>query len=237
MSIIKATSPIALSGSHYAVNYAATLLQSLGADTVQSRDQNEHALVNWQRSGLLALCGPKQQAGLACPVPLPDCADGVLLALRSLSSAPRLDKIDAAALLSERARLMELGRSGPVSPGGTCRIINTATKPIALNMARETDWQMLPALFKHDCVASWAAIIEHCQQTEADALVEQGRVLGMAITNCPSELAGDDWLITEHFSATRRSALKRPRVLDLSSLWAGPLCSSLLHFLVLRCSR
>jgi hypothetical protein len=164
-------------------------------------------------------------------VPLPDCADGVLLALRSLSSAPRLDKIDAAALLSERARLMELGRSGPVSPGGTCRIINTATKPIALNMARETDWQMLPALFKHDCVASWAAIIEHCQQTEADALVEQGRVLGMAITNCPSELAGDDWLITEHFSATRRSALKRPRVLDLSSLWAGPLCSSLLHFL------
>lgn len=231
MSILKAAKSLHLSGSKYQVDYAEKLLLTLGACTEKSYDHNEHPVDRWLTSGLLSLCGEAGEPGLPCPVPLPDCADGALLALQVISKSPQLCNLNAAALLSERARLLDLSRQGSIAPGGSCRILNTRTSPIALNMARSCDWTMLSALFEETCTPDWASIARNCKSHDAATLTAQGRLLGMAITPSPSELPTADWLITQHFEPVIHNAYERPTVLDLSSLWAGPLCSSLLHTL------
>ena len=208
--------------------YAAQLLRDLAVEPPATLDLSDaHPAVTQARCGLMALSGEPQRPPQLCPAPLAACADGALAALASLAPTDRFAGLRGSALLTERAAVFGHGRNGRQSPGGSCRLLDAADGRVALNLARVEDWDSLPAWLESGTLADWDAVAAAVRTRETHELLERGRLLGLA-------LAQERWVDSAPwFSATggqprtaRRSA---PRVLDLSSLWAGPLCSHLLQ--------
>lgn len=219
-----------------AARYAQRLLGSLGVPAAQRLCVPEqHPAVAWAASGLMALTGPADGPPQMCPAPLAACADGALAALASLGPAGALDGLRGAALLAERAALLGLRRAGDVSPGGACRLYAAADGRIALNLAREEDQALLPAWLELEQLPSAAELPGLIAGRAVQDLLERGRLLGLAVApdqppDQPPDRGAGHWFSAEAVGQPRRSALPRaPRVVDLSSLWAGPLCSHLLQ--------
>ncbi|MEM9468087.1 MAG: CoA transferase [Actinomycetota bacterium] len=138
-------------------------------------------------------------------------------------------EVDGPALLGERAAIAGFARGGSVSVGGAARFERTADGWIVLNLPRPSDAALLPALVGEAvAVDDWSAIRRLLARDETAVLVERGVELGMAIAaadECPP-------MVSPGRAITRASSLRRvrsrPLVVDLSSLWAGPLATSLL---------
>jgi hypothetical protein len=210
--------------------YANLLLSSLGRPERVPEFQAEHPALAWARSGLMSITGRPDGAGQMCPVPLTTCAEGALLALRSLTTSEMLADFSGAALLAERAAMAGHVRAGATSPGGSCRLLHTTDGAIALNLARDDDWALLPAWLQMPCEANWSSVAAGVRKHSMHDLVEQGRLLGLAVCPLvPTPTKPVPWVRTMHASTQTTSRRARPRVVDLSSLWAGPLCANLLH--------
>jgi hypothetical protein len=103
---------------------------------------------------------------------------------------------------------------------------------VAINLARPADRELLPALFETDSLDpnSQEAIADRIVHSDAAALVLRGRSMGLAIASerevLPSPITPCVELTRGSSSTVERG--KAPRVLDLSSLWAGPLAAHLL---------
>jgi len=193
----------------------------------------QHPAIAWATSGLMDLTGLPDGPAQMCPVPLAPCADGALAALASLGSAGSLDHLSGAQLLAERAALMGLHRAGPVSPGGACRLYQTSDGWIAVNLARESDWSLLPAWLELEQAPAIEALPELVAQRHAQELLERGRLLGLAIAvdQAPDPNAPAWFSVIGKGPPKQPDSSRAPRVVDLSSLWAGPLCSHLLQAL------
>jgi hypothetical protein len=122
-------------------------------------------------------------------------------------------KMDPSAVF-DRSEAVSLGKPGVRSANNSARMIRAANGWLALNLARESDSELMPA---------WLAGRRAVEQGVED-LIEQGALLGLPVAR-----------VGEAFSATnliRKMAAggvpnrHRLRVVDLSSLWAGPLCGS-----------
>ncbi|HSV80652.1 MAG TPA: CoA transferase [Ramlibacter sp.] len=220
--------------SNLAAAYATRLLAGLRLEPLRAPSPPAlHPALRWSRSGLMALTGAADGPPMMCPVPLAACADGVLAALASLAPQGAFDGIGGADLLAERAAIAGTCRNGSVAPGGACRLLEAADGWMALNLARPDDWELLPAWLEAEVAAEWAAVAAVVRQRPLAALVEQGRLLGLALADAGVQVAPSPAAFVGLVSAvgqrTPAPALRRPRVLDLSSLWAGPLCSHLLQ--------
>lgn len=165
-------------------------------------------------------------------IPLTPVAGRWLQALARMSGSPALAALDAATLLGERAVLQGFRIPGRVAAGGGCRFYTACDGELALQLSRPSDHELLPAWLEADetvtsDAASLAALIAARPVAE---LVERGRVLGLALAAAATEtsqLPAASTLLLAGYE--RRTALPRaPRVVDLSSLWAGPLCAQLL---------
>ncbi|MBI2382497.1 MAG: CoA transferase, partial [Gammaproteobacteria bacterium] len=203
--------------------YAQSLLASLNSSPELSNCPTDHPATAWSHSGLMALTGAPDGPPQMCPVPLASCADGALAALCALQPGSPLEHLRGARLLAERAAMAGLKRLGAVSPGGACRLLSAADGRIALTLARGEDWALLPAWLESGVPADWDALGRAVRERPVGELLERGRLLGLAIA--PDAMPGakpDRW----HCAIDRA-----PLVVDLSSLWAGPLCSQLLHHL------
>jgi crotonobetainyl-CoA:carnitine CoA-transferase CaiB-like acyl-CoA transferase len=214
--------------SSTALAYAGRLLADLGLQARQPLAvPDAPPALRWSRSGLMALTG-EPAAPTMFPAPLAACADGALAALASLAPAGALDGIDAAALLAERAAVAGHRRQGAVSPGGACRLLRAADGWLALNLARDDDWELLPAWLEAEVDADWESVAAAVQDRPVETLIGQGRLLGLALAAMqpPDEPAA--WQ-RGFLPAKATSRSRPPRVLDLSSLWAGPLCGHLLQ--------
>jgi hypothetical protein len=217
--------------SGIAAAYAARLLDSLGVRGLTPDTDDEHPALAWAGSGLMRLTGQAGGAPQMCPAPLASCADGALAALAALAPPQTFDEMRGASLLTERAALMGLQRRGEVSPGGACRLYPAADGWIGLNLARDDDWSLLPAWLELDDAGatpeSLPQLIRTCRQ---DELVERGRQLGLAVAadRVPG-LEPQPWFSLVAEGPRGEAAARPPRVLDLSSLWAGPLCGHLLQ--------
>ena len=213
--------------------YGEQLLASLGAQPLRSLcGVDEHPALSWASSGLMALTGRADGAPQMCPIPLAACADGALAALASLASPGAFDGLRAAQLLSERAALAGLQRAGSAAAGGSCRLLAVADGSIALNLAREDDWALLPAWLEQEVAETWQAVADAVRLRRSAELIERGRLLGLAVAaNALPTTAAAGWCVVSHDQRLRDApAPPRPlRVVDLSSLWAGPLCSHLLQ--------
>lgn len=129
-------------------------------------------------------------------------------------------------VLGERAALSGLTRQGSRSCGGASRILSTADGHVVLTLAREDDFALLPALVEGPAtswpdVASWAA---RCGTREA---AERIGLLGLAGGAVGAAEVAPGPVVQAHDGAPRVTR-ERPRVLDLSSLWAGPLAARIL---------
>jgi crotonobetainyl-CoA:carnitine CoA-transferase CaiB-like acyl-CoA transferase len=190
----------------------------------------EHPAVTWARSGLMSLTGPYEGEPLMCPVPLAACADGVLAALASFSRDGAFAGLRGSQLMTERAAIMGLARNGAISPGGACRLLEASDGWIAVNLARPDDWSLLPAWLECDGLLDWGSLAHSVRQRSAKELVGRGRLLGLAVARDEMQGGGaGSWfaLLQEGNGKSRSQGF--PLVIDLSSLWAGPLCSHLLR--------
>ena len=168
---------------------------------------------------------------MSSAIPLADVADAWLGRLGRETGVAALAGIDGATLLGERAMLGRFRIPSCVSAGGGCRLYDAIGGMIALNLARPTDRELLPALLETDSfdIADDGAIADLIRACDADRLVPRGRSMGLAIAaeNEREPAEAGSQLMAEGLPApppTRRA----PRVLDLSALWAGPLAAHLL---------
>ena len=181
----------------------------------------------WRRSGAMRLTGRADGPALEAP---PLLVPGVRWLGRAAGIANRLDVL---ALLGERAACVGLTRAGRTSCGGATRLLDTADRPVAISLARPTDVALLPALLGADVDGDhWSALERMLPSQSASHWVEQGTLLGMAVATLgevgrptidhPAVRAVD-------VGAGSSIGVADVRVLDLSSLWAGPLCAHILQ--------
>ncbi|MGH9027463.1 MAG: CoA transferase [Acidimicrobiia bacterium] len=149
--------------------------------------------------------------------------------------------LDGPALLDERAVILGIEPQGTVSAGGTCRLLPAADRWVALNLARRDDVGLLAAWMGHDWDGPvWDAVAVALLEMPAAAAVERAQLLGIpaAVAVTPEEASADEQAgaRSQSFPAAPflltgdagRHVPWPPRVVDLSALWAGPLCGRLL---------
>lgn len=214
--------------------YGEQLLALLGLKSQQPLLlADEHPALSWAGSGLMSLTGHADGPPQMCPTAIAACADGALAALASLAPTPRLKGMRGSQLLTERAAIAGLKRNGAIAPGGSCRLLAAADGGIALNLARDEDWALLPAWLECEPQADWQALAAVLRHREVDALVERGRLLGLAVAADRTPSTAEPWFVNHGKAMHARGPQRqqRPLVVDLSSLWAGPLCSHLLQLM------
>ncbi|WP_052367850.1 CoA transferase [Algiphilus aromaticivorans] len=226
-----AATGVALSAAEagFAGRYARSLLRALDIAAEPKASIDSPALAN-ARCGLQALTGPGDASPRMPPAPLSSCAQGALAALAALPGGAALAGLDAAALLGERAACNGLSRAGDISPGGGCRLLACADGWLAVQLSREDDWALLPAWLEDESVSDWEGLSRVLRQCAAAPLAERAALLGLAAADCVPPRAPTAWY-RRLVRAPRRvdTSVRPPLVLDMSSLWAGPLCSHLLQ--------
>lgn len=211
-----------------AQRYAERLLCDLGEQPPRPvAAPDTHPALAWAQSGVMQLTGQRAGPPLMCPAPLASCADGALAALAALAPPGSLDGLQGSALLAERAALTGHFRAGASSPGGACRLLQAADGWFALTLAREEDWSAVPAWLETSA-ATWDAVTSEVRCRPMGELLERGRLLGLAV-GAPEQNARASWCQIATVGTPAPQRHRSPRVVDLSSLWAGPLCSHLLQ--------
>lgn len=134
--------------------------------------------------------------------------------------------IDVDATL-DRGDIIDLGPAGLCSPNRACRLLAAADNWIAVNLPREEDVRAVPALIGAYEGEPWSAIAAGARTMSSAALVAQAELLGLAVAMVGETPPPDaPCRVTPR---ERAQALDRaPTVVDLSSLWAGPLCGAVL---------
>jgi hypothetical protein len=137
--------------------------------------------------------------------------------------------------LAERAATLLLRRSGRSSCGGGSRLLATADGWVAVTLARPTDRELLPAWLGIDpgaaCVVSnadpWSEVARDVAARESAEVVECASALGLACARVGEVEARPAVLRLPLGDAAPRN-LHGARVVNLASLWAGPLAALVL---------
>ncbi|MAT93097.1 MAG: CoA transferase [Halioglobus sp.] len=225
--------PPPLAGGRLSDCYARHLLHTLGlaqpGAPAGAAAAAADSAADWAASGLMWLTGEADGPPARAAAALPSCARGALSALRHLAGPLPEQPANGALLLSERAALLGLERRGRTSPNGSCHLFTAADGEIALNLARPDDRSLLCAWLQTDeQVDDLATLARHLRAHSCAVLVERAQLLGL-----PAAAAGDGAACPPWYRLTpgagRGPAPRQPLVLDLSSLWAGPLCAQLLR--------
>lgn len=167
-------------------------------------------LADWAASGALALTGRADGPPL---VPPGNAATVVREQLAGLG-------LELPGLLGERAAYAGLRRNGPWSCGGAFRVLATRDGHVGLSLARPEDRELVAALIEGaESLEAWST---RTSTAEAAARIE---LLGLPGGAVPSPDPGP--AVTTHVLGERRRRAE-PVVVDLSSLWAGPLAAHLL---------
>lgn len=177
----------------------------------------------------MALTGRPGRAPLGPPAPL----------VERLGSIGRHLNVDPLPLLAERAALMGLTRQGETSCGGATRLIRASDGWLAVSLARDDDMEALPAWLELDrsSVDPWADVVASAARNTVEHLESRATLLGLPVaalaaaahgsTVCEPVLDGLPVRATPYGASTHTG--RPPLVVDLSALWAGPLCSHLLQ--------
>jgi hypothetical protein len=180
-------------------------------------------VTRWAHSGAMALTGlPDHPMG-----PPEGLVEGIDRVARSFPG------LDALALLGERAALMGLWRRGATSCGGSCRLLPCGDGFMAVSLPRAEDMESVPAWLELDVVpesvpAMWSSVASHLHHGDPDLLLARAQLLGLPAARV-GESAGHVGVVRSRLGdAFPRPDLSGLVVIDLSALWAGPLCGDLL---------
>lgn len=184
--------------------------------------------------------------------PLAASADRALQRLAALSGSSAIGALDGNELLMERAWLTGARFSSGRSTSGATRLLGTADGVLAITLARPDDWALVPAWLEDDDSAllteteqaadpeappaateqAWQRLTERLHRKETGPLLNHGRQLGLPLAATGAHrqpLSPDLSGLFAPGPAQPEASRRPPRVIDLSALWAGPLCSHLLH--------
>lgn len=180
---------------------------------------------DWSASGLAALTGASDGQ--------PDVSRAAVLG-RARGVASELSghfgiTVDAAELLAGRAALLGLHRQGRISAGGATRLLAGRDGWFALTLARPDDVAAVPALLESDVLIdyAWSAITEWAGRRQVADVAERARLLGLPV-GVLGETAVAPPVMRRHGNRNPLRDYARLLVVDLSSMWAGPLCGQLL---------
>ena len=145
-------------------------------------------------------------------------------------------------LLSQRSLFTDPSTHRQESMGGHCRLLRTVDRWCAVHLPRVDDVELLPAwlgIQVSDNEVPWAEVAEIVATRLSNELVQSGQELGLAVSAMPD---GEDdqlrdrgttnparpWIQRQVGTRRNDTSLNGALVVDLSSLWAGPLCSRVL---------
>jgi hypothetical protein len=157
------------------------------------------------------------------------CANAALDTFAAVSGSTRFDGLSGAQLLGERAAIAGHRRRGRIAAGGSCRLLRARDNWIAVNLAREEDIALLPAWLETDSAEDvWTTIETQLARRDADEMIARGRELGLPLARLAEIQAGTHWTRIALRGRDREPESNAlPLVIDLSSLWAGPLATHL----------
>lgn len=190
----------------------------------------------WARSGAMALTGRADGPALGPPAGFVERVHLLEERLRTEFGRTGVAlELDALALLGERAALAGLSRQGDRSCGGACRLLRAGDGWLALSLARPSDIELLGAWLDTSAFGAdpWSTVAALVAERGVADLVAGGALLGLPVAGLPEDhrLAspdGDLPAVAEQFGAVPTAEVAELLVVDLSSLWAGPLCAQLL---------
>lgn len=138
--------------------------------------------------------------------------------------------------MRERAEILDIAPNGTISAGGTCRLLRARDgRWVALNLSRRADIELLSAWMGRAWDEPvWDAVAGALRDMPAEHAVERAQLLGLpaAVAVPAPDLDGSNLDVQDPASREEGradpTALAGARVVDLSSLWAGPLCTRLL---------
>ncbi len=136
-------------------------------------------------------------------------------------------RLDAAELITGRAALLGLDPPTRTSSGGTTRLLRATDGWFALTLSRADDIEAVPALLELSDVADpWEALAAVAATGPAADFVARARLLDMPAAVL-GEVAAAEPAVVRHNPPSVR-AISDLLVVDLSSMWAGPLCGRIL---------
>ena len=183
----------------------------------------------WAASGAMHLTGPAWGSPSVSPAgivrPLFGLGDALASATRRLGSEVRVDPV---ALTAQRSAFTGFGRSGPRSVGGYGLMVRARDGWMALSLPRPSDVEALPALLDAAVPSGdWSGFESRLATMSAIEVVDRASLLGLPVSAVgatpPPSLP---WSVHPEVQARIRGPA--PVVVDLTSLWAGPLAGGLL---------
>lgn len=152
-------------------------------------------------------------------------ADDISRAAADLGGAV---SVDADEVLTGRAGLLGLAPAGRISAGGATRLLTTRDGWCALTLSRADDIESVPALLETSQLPTdhWTALADAAVGRDAAEFVARARLLDL-----PAAVLGEIPSAPPRFvpiGAGARRRMSELLVVDLSSMWAGPLCGHLL---------
>jgi hypothetical protein len=185
----------------------------------------------WASSGGMWLTGREDGPTLGAPASVPTVLDDLAASFVARASVPRHRvQVDGAAFIGERAALRGLARAGDVSCGGSARLMRSRDGWVAVSLPRPDDLELLPAWvgIRPD-VEPWAALARVLYERSAAEAVSSGAELGLAVGRLGERAHERAAAIAQRVGSAPAATVRHGlRVVDLSSLWAGPLCGQLL---------
>jgi len=132
--------------------------------------------------------------------------------------------------VANRGQSLALKPPGLWSPNRSCRLVRTADGWIAVNLPRESDIASVPAWIGCDADAKpWPAILKAARHRTWSGLVADARLLGLPVCAVGEVHAESlDAPLQRRGGGHDRRGRSAIKVIDLSSMWAGPLCGAVL---------
>lgn len=155
--------------------------------------------------------------------------DGVLASARAVADQLPIP-VDLDELVLGRAALLGLASRGRTSAGGSCRLLETLDGWVAVSLPRTSDVLALPAIVESsvDTDDPWSALEWFASTQRSVDVADRCQLLGVAgaVLDDPQVRASAG--VTTHRVGAPATQPDTPLVIDLSSMWAGPLCARLL---------
>ena len=189
----------------------------------------------WEACGAMALCGRPDGPPLGPPAPLVPRlrAIGDVLEHHGGAGMP-----DVLRLLAERAVLLGLRRGGNVSCSGSTRLLRSWDGWVAVTLARPEDNTAAAAWLECDADPAdpWPVVAGVAPTRRVDELVGRATLLGLPVAalaearpQAPAPAPFDGLPIGAVAFGDAGRHTKPFTVVELGSLWAGPLCGRLLR--------
>jgi hypothetical protein len=177
--------------------------------------------MSWTTSSAAALTGRVDGP----PLPPPAALVPGLTRLRDRFAAHGV-MLDPLRGCCERAEIVGLERGGDASCGRMTRLLPARRGWIAVSLSRPDDVASIPAWLERDLTDDpWAVVADEVARRDAADVVARARLLGMPAAVL-GEVGASEIGRTQFGTARTHDDIV---VIDLSSLWAGPLCSRLLR--------